>query len=668
VNYGIGYQNAFWNGSQVVYGDNMAADDVVAHEITHAVTQYTSNLIYSYQSGAINESFSDLWGEFIDQANGLGNDAPSVKWLIGEDSALGVIRSMSDPTFYGQPDKMSSPYYYHGSSDNGGVHTNSGVNNKAAYLMVVGGMFNGRTITGIGMDKTAAVYYQAQVYHLTMSANYNDLYYALIQACQNLIGGADGITQNDCQQVKTAAEAVEMIPVWQPNTPTPTTMMGTWTPSTPTQTPTKTKTPTPTFTFTPTKMGTPTGTATATATQPGNQVGVNVWVGAGQEGTYTFPKGGALQVDYPGANAGPVKLMGTTINTLVGSQAVVYAQEGAPLSFSEIMALPNMQLDKVYWLPWYNNADLDTQLRFANVSGSTASVQVYIGGKQMPGSPFSLAPGASIRKSFMGVNAGPVKIVSSQNIVAAERVIYKVNGTPTSLSEMMALPNKHLDRVYWLPWYNNVELGTQLRFANVSGSPASVRVYIGGKQMPGSPFRLAPGASIRKSFAGVNAGPVKIVSSQNIVAAERMLYKVDGVDTSFSEMMALPDTQLDRVYCLPWYDSVNLDTQLRFANVSGSIASVRVYIGGKQMPGSPFRLDPGASIRRNFVGRNAGPVQIVSTVKIVVAERVIQKEENGTPTSYAEIMGLPAGLLDTTYWLPWYNNVELNTQLRFAVP
>jgi Zn-dependent metalloprotease len=247
VHFGVGYQNAFWDGYQMVYGDNMAADDVVGHEITHGVTQYTSNLIYSYQSGAINESFSDVWGEFIDQTNGSGNDSPSVKWMLGEDTPLGVIRSMSNPTTYSHPDKMSSPYFYTGSGDNGGVHINSGVNNKAAYLMVDGSTFNGRTIIGIGLNKTAAVYYEAQVYHLTMGANYNDLYYALIQACENLIGGVDGITQNDCDQVRIAAEAVEMIPTL-PATATPTAT------STfiPTDIPTNTPTFTPTNTFTPT--------------------------------------------------------------------------------------------------------------------------------------------------------------------------------------------------------------------------------------------------------------------------------------------------------------------------------------------------------------------------------------------------------------------------------
>src|SRR6185503_13259956 len=127
---------------------------------------------------------------------------------------------------------------------------------------------------------------------------------------------------------------------------------------------------------------------------------------------------------------------------------------------------------------------------------SIATVHVFIGGVEMTGSPFTLAPGESTRQSF-AVNNGPVQIVSDQNIVAAERVIYKVNGVNTSFSEMMALPNSQLDTIYWLPWYNNVDLDTQLRFGNVSSSTATVHVLIGGQEMTGSPFTLATGQSTR---------------------------------------------------------------------------------------------------------------------------------------------------------------------------
>ena len=129
------------------------------------------------------------------------------------------------------------------------------------------------------------------------------------------------------------------------------------------------------------------------------------------------------------------------------------------------MALPNHQLDNTYWLPWYNNTGLDSQLRFGNVSASTATVHVTIGGVPVTGSPFILAPGESLRRSFPGINNGPVKIQSNVDIVAATRVIYEVNGVQTSYSEFMALPNSVLDTIYWLPWYNNIGLDTHLRFS-----------------------------------------------------------------------------------------------------------------------------------------------------------------------------------------------------------
>ena len=128
-------------------------------------------------------------------------------------------------------------------------------------------------------------------------------------------------------------------------------------------------------------------------------------------------------------------------------------------------ALPNVQLNTNYVLPWYNNVDLDTQLHFANVSATDATVHVTIGGVEVTGSPITLTPGASIRKSFPGIDRGPVQIESNVDIVVAGRVIYKVNNIATSFSEMMGLPASQLDTTYWLPWYNNVDLDTQLRFA-----------------------------------------------------------------------------------------------------------------------------------------------------------------------------------------------------------
>ncbi len=213
MRYGSGYANTFWTGSQVVYGDALGfamADDMVAHEFTHGFTDSTSDLFYYYQSGAISESFSDMWGEFVDLTNGTGNDSTAERWMLGEDlTGLGAIRDMENPPAFGDPDRVTSPLYHPGPADNGGVHHNSGINNKAVSLLVDGGVFNGHTVAALGIDKTAHIYYEVQTNLLTSGADYADLHDALFQACNNL-AGTGGITALDCQQVQNASSAVEM--------------------------------------------------------------------------------------------------------------------------------------------------------------------------------------------------------------------------------------------------------------------------------------------------------------------------------------------------------------------------------------------------------------------------------------------------------------------------
>jgi CSLREA domain-containing protein len=422
--------------------------------------------------------------------------------------------------------------------------------------------------------------------------------------------------------------------------------------------------------------------------------GIKVIVSTTELGAYALAPMESTRASFPGVNDGPIQLINKNGEPLIAAERVIYKVNGVNTSFTEMMGLPNGQLSATYWFPWYNNADLDTQLRFGNVSGSTATVRLYIGGTEKTSGctsspslpyPYVLAPFASIRVSCASVNNGPVKIQSTGDIVAAERVIYKVNGVKTSFTEMMGLPAEQLSTTYWFPWYNNADLDTQLRFGNVSGSTATVRLYIGGVEKTSGctsspslpyPYVLANGASIRVSCAGANNGPVKIQSTGNIVAAERVIYKVNGTNTSFSEMMGLPNHLLETTYWLPWYNNADLDTQLRFGNVSGVPATVRLYIGGVEKTSGctsspslpyPYVLANGASIRVSCAGVNNGPVKIHSTGRIVAAERVIYKV-NGTNTSFTEMMGLPNDLLDMTYWFPWYNNADLDTQLRFGVP
>jgi bacillolysin len=212
------YRNAGWTGSQMIFGTGYAsACDVVGHELTHGVTEHESNLFYFMQSGAINEGLSDIWGEFIELTYNPGLSA--YRWLMGEDLPIGAIRSMKNPPTYGDPDKMTSTYYYScGTVDNGGVHTNSGVLDKAAYLMTDGATFNGYVVTGIGIPKVADLFYEVQTNLLTSGSDYADMYDALQQAAINL-----GYNASERQTVKNAIDATEMDhqPTWCPASEAP---------------------------------------------------------------------------------------------------------------------------------------------------------------------------------------------------------------------------------------------------------------------------------------------------------------------------------------------------------------------------------------------------------------------------------------------------------------
>ncbi len=218
------YENAYWDGEQMVYGAGFAADDVVGHELTHGVTDYSSRLFYYAQSGAINESLSDVFGELIDLGNGAGTDTPGVRWEIGEDiPVIGTLRDMADPAAFGDPDATSSPDYSAdpNETDSGGVHTNSNVSNKAAYLLTDGDTFNGVTVGGIGTAKSAQVYYAASQI-LRSGSDFRDLADALDQACATLQAGAQ-VTASDCAQVSAASAATELreVPVNAPTSTAP---------------------------------------------------------------------------------------------------------------------------------------------------------------------------------------------------------------------------------------------------------------------------------------------------------------------------------------------------------------------------------------------------------------------------------------------------------------
>jgi len=209
---GCPWRNAEWKWAQqqAIFGKGWAkADDIVAHELTHGVLDAEAPLFYQYQSGAISESYADVFGEFIDLAYAGGRDTSWTRWKIGEDTPRGVFRDMRDPTRYGHPDRVRSPRWHVGASDSGGVHRNSGVGNKAAYLMSAGGNFGGYAIKGMGRTRTARIWYQALTTRLTPAANYIDLADALISACTDL-AGIRRITMAHCKSVRDVTRATQM--------------------------------------------------------------------------------------------------------------------------------------------------------------------------------------------------------------------------------------------------------------------------------------------------------------------------------------------------------------------------------------------------------------------------------------------------------------------------
>ena len=196
------YGNAYWDGSQMNYGDGdgstfnhpLTTLDIAGHEITHGLTEHTANLVYQDESGALNESFSDIFGVTIDNY-GSGVTGANL-WRIGEQctSSGNGIRLMSNPGTFGDPDTyQGTNWVAAGGADNGGVHTNSGVQNFWYYLMCSGGTGtndNGASynVTGMSMADAANITFRNLTVYLGSNATYDDSRFYSIQAANDLFG------------------------------------------------------------------------------------------------------------------------------------------------------------------------------------------------------------------------------------------------------------------------------------------------------------------------------------------------------------------------------------------------------------------------------------------------------------------------------------------------
>ncbi|PQA95654.1 hypothetical protein B0A69_04565 [Chryseobacterium shigense] len=215
VHYSTNYFNAFWDGSRMTYGDGssstnggkpLTALDVCGHEITHGLTTKTANLAYQRESGALNEGFSDIFGNTIER----WARPTQASWKLGEDFSY-VIRDMANPNAYSQPDTYLGTYWKatttsgcsspSQSNDYCGVHTNSGVLNFWYYLLVTGGTGTNDkgfayNVSAIGIDKAGAIAYRTLTNYLTSSSTYANARTYSLQAAADLYGaGSNEVTQ-----------------------------------------------------------------------------------------------------------------------------------------------------------------------------------------------------------------------------------------------------------------------------------------------------------------------------------------------------------------------------------------------------------------------------------------------------------------------------------------
>ncbi|PCJ24238.1 MAG: hypothetical protein COA97_10110 [Flavobacteriales bacterium] len=195
---GVGVDDAYWDGSDLYFGDSgtltsndLVSLDVVGHEFTHAVTQYSANLTYANESGALNESFSDIFGTMVEYygLNGAGD------YLLGEDYwiADGKARDMQNPNSKNQPDTYGGTYWSYLTGNSGEIHINSGVQNFWFYLLSEGGVGmndigNSYNVQGIGRNQAAAIAYRNLTAYLTSSSNYSDAKNGAIWSAMDLYG------------------------------------------------------------------------------------------------------------------------------------------------------------------------------------------------------------------------------------------------------------------------------------------------------------------------------------------------------------------------------------------------------------------------------------------------------------------------------------------------
>ncbi len=644
VHYSNGYNNAYWNGQQMVYGDgdgNVFSPlslglDVVAHELTHGVTQSTADLVYSYQSGALNESYSDVFGAMVDRDD----------WLMGEDvytphTPGDALRSLSNPTLYGQPDNMSN--YVNTTSDNGGVHTNSGIPNKAAYNIA----------TAIGKDKMEKIWYRTLTVYLNSGSQFTDARDASVQAATDLYGSngpevlavqngfaavgiGAGQTSNQTARIEInhtyRGDLVVTLGVGDPASPAWSTVVSN-------------------------RAGgsadniyqTVDISAAAAQLPPNwqNRWYLKVYDAAGQDQgsivkfaitdngtTYTAVDTPAPVLDYqtvysylPSQDSTPPTVQAVS----PANGATAYTSTDVSASFSE-------------------------DLRAASVTPSSLTLTRHDTGAPVAGT-------VTYDGAHRTINLNPTTNLAYSTMYDAKVSVEVTDLAGNHLAQdyTWSFSTSPIPKLYYFTWYDQQSSG--MKDWIVMGNPATevapvgFDVYVGGQKMTESPMIVTPGNSSAASFAGTMGGPVK---TESLDGKQEIVSKRTLFSDSFEEITALAEDRLDSTYYFTWYDSQSNGARnwVLVANPGATPLDADIYIAGQKMNATPYHIAAGGNVTPEFPGVMSGPVMVVgyepgnplTPRQIIASQRVLW---NGR---FNEVVGIPSRELENEYLFTWYDN------------
>lgn len=339
---------------------------------------------------------------------------------------------------------------------------------------------------------------------------------------------------------------------------------------------------------------------------------VEIYIGTEKMGTYSVPVGGYITPSYPDKMGGPVKVTSTNGQRLVVSQRVLCNS-----GFNEVMAMPDDELDTMYYFTWYDMKKewgmKGNWILISNNTDKTLQAEVFIGTANTPRGTYDIGPHSNVTPTYPGLVDGPVRVIcknctGDDRILVSQRILYK-----DCFEEVQGTPPAGLSDEEYFGWYDltasNFMNGNWLLIANQGVGTATVDVFLGADATPLQTFQIAEGGRVTPQYHGMIGGPIRVVSrdGQPLMVSQRVIFK-----QSFNELQGLtkqdvgaplasdPDMSLYRlnVYwaSMADYQAGKLSVDMRIANngigsgLNSSVASVTANNGVTAETAMPLAL------------------------------------------------------------------------------